>query len=192
MLRGIAVAFAFVLLPAISWGGPFGFDVTAEPDPEHCKTLADTPLMYRCDTAPNLHPDFEVVVIKYHPDLGFCFLKGIGRETEDNSFGSRTKIKHEKISDQVSSVYGQPSRQIDTLLNGSIWDEPEDYMMALLRNERYRITVWETDATRHTFNKIGVMSNALNVDIGYVNIEYYFPTNDDCNKKIDENAASSF
>lgn len=191
MLRNLALAFTVVLLPTVTWGGPFGFDVTSEPDPQHCKPM-DVSMWYKCETVPNPHPDFEAVIIQYHPDLGFCFLKGVGRNVQTNSFGSNFKIMWEKISNQVSSVYGQPSKQVDRLLNGSIWDEPEDYMMSMLKEERVSLTLWETDPTEHSFNSIALTSKALSTETAYLNIEYYFPNSDDCDNKINEKDSSSF
>jgi len=180
------------LSPSSSLAGPFGFDLSTAPDTRHCKKLADRPLYYKCETAPRLHSDFEYVVIKYHPEIGLCMLKGVGRNVDTNLFGSDLKIRLEKISNQVSSIYGEPSEVVDFLFPGSIWDEPEDYMMSLVEGERLTFTTWDVDPEVHSFNKVGVMQSALRRDTGYVSIEYYFPKNDDCNEIIDNNEASSF
>ena len=53
----------------------------------------------------------------------------------------------------VGDTYGE-YRRVDVLLPGSIWDEPEDWMMALRQNERQLQAVWDEDKGSTLSNEV--------------------------------------
>lgn len=172
--------------------GPFGFDDTVAPDPIFCNKRESGGLWYECSSAPKPHPNFERYLIKYHESTGTCFLQGTGKDIETNVYGTSLKSTMEKLQSQVSSVYGEPVENLDSLFPGSIWDEPDDYMMSLLKDERIRLIKWEADKDQYGFDEIYLGAYALSRDSAYVNIEYYYPSNEKCKKIAEEGEASSF
>lgn len=191
MKKALAII-ALLGFPSIGMAGPFGFDDTAAPDPSFCTKRDSGGLWYECTSAPKPHPNFEYYLIKYHESTGTCFLKGIGKTIETNVYGTSLKSSMEKLESQISSVYGAAVDNLDRLLPGSIWDEPEDYMMSLRKNERIRIIKWETDSAQYGFRTIYLGAGALSVETAYINIEYYYPSDDQCEKISEESEASSF
>ena len=67
-------------------------------------------------------------------------------------------------------------KRTDLLLNGSIWDEPRDFMMGLLNRERYLLTEWSSQATlvSDALAEVGLVASALDGTSGYISVEYSF------------------
>ena len=172
--------------------GPFGFDDAAAPDPKFCTKVDSDGLWYTCSTAPKPHPNFESYTIRYHESTGTCLLKGVGKDIDTNVYGTELKRTMEKLEAQISSVYGEAAKNLDRLFPGSIWDEPDDYMMSLLKKERVRFVSWKINNAQHGFSDIYIVAEALSTDTAYVSIEYYYPSFETCKKIAEEGEASSF
>ena len=90
------------------------------------------------------------------------------------------------MSDKLEKVYGNATTT-DVLLPGSIWDEPDDFMIGLIKKERYLFSIWNAESRARldsTISMIGLGVNPLGTDKGYITLEYYFSTSDACDKEI--------
>ena len=79
----------------------------------------------------------------------------------------------------VSDAYGE-YEEADFLLRGSIWDEPEDWMMALRRNERQLQAVWEGQAMSNSVASVILGASALSTSDGYLVLQYSFENEELC------------
>jgi hypothetical protein len=104
----------------------------------------DAPGMYKLVTVPRPHPDFESYILQIGPTTGLCFVKGVGTDVATSVYGSELKSRFQKVRDQLVAVYGK-LQETDMLLQGSIWDEPRDWMAGLLKKERLLFGKWHRD-----------------------------------------------
>ena len=152
------------------------------------------PGMYKLSRVPKPHPDFEFYVVQIGPTTGLCFVKAVGNDVITSVYGTEIKAQYKKIRDQVASTYGN-YRERDLLLPGSIWNELNDWSMALFKKERVLMASWNLDSgatLRRGLRDVYVNASAARAGTGYVSVEYYFDTETQCQKEIDNASGSVF
>lgn len=171
--------------------GPFGFYMGMPYD--EIKKISHTTQgdVFRVDDAPKNHSDFEMYGVKATPEHGVCFVKAVGNTIETNRYGTQLTSKYEEIKTALTKIYGPVSDEINLLLPGSIWNEPEDFMTGLRKNERALIAEWNKDLP-HNITKIYLGASALSREKGYLSIEYHFTNKPECDRYINENKHSVF
>jgi hypothetical protein len=192
----VAVALALTSLSSTARAdikdGPFGITMGANPTNYGC-TSKDNDSFFTCDKLPRMHPDIQMYVVQSTSKTGICWVKGMSKEVETNSYGSALQVSTDKFSEQISNTYGSYSLD-DNLLPGSIWNAPEDWMMGLSKNERFYTYKWDktTNAKlKNGIERIYAAAHALSRDSGYVGIEFYFSNYKDCkNAEKDEKAGA--
>src|SRR5262245_25659388 len=95
------------------------------------------------DAVPKPHPDLESYVALVTPQTGVCYVKGIGKTVRTSVYGSELRSTFDDLRHQLEGVYG-PGKVVDSLKPGSIWNEPKDFMMGLVKSERFLIARWTT------------------------------------------------
>src|ERR1035437_1964643 len=76
------------------------------------------------------------------PDEGLLKISALGNDIRTNGFGEEVRESFKTILDAVSETYGKPEDVFDYVKHGSIWKEPEDWMMGLLKKERTLDAYW--------------------------------------------------
>ncbi|MGN6826421.1 hypothetical protein [Paucibacter sp. M5-1] len=137
------------------------------------------PYKYRINNPPKMHPAFDFYVVKIAPVSGLSWIKAIGAEVATNSFGGSLKSAFIDMEGRLRNTYGA-CEHIDILLTGSIWDEPQEWMTGLLKEERLLFSQW--DATKgssltEALASVFLAANARAADSGYISVEYTL-TND--------------
>ncbi|MBB1492887.1 hypothetical protein H5395_15430 [Paracoccus sp. MC1854] len=185
----ILVAILTLLAGGVS-AAPFGINYEADtPEKLGCESIKSN--FYRCKTLPAMHPDMEYYVIQYEPTVGFCMIKGVGINISDNRFGYKTQALTDRVADQVKRKYGTPQK-LDYLKTGSIWDEPEDWMMGIKIQERSYAYLWSPSPPIEGIEGIIVGAHALDAETGYVNVEFHTPRTDECDAAADSSASEAF
>lgn len=131
---------------------------------------------------------FPKVVIQATRENGVCFVKGVGENFTSDSNGLTVKSELEKLRSTLDLKYGS-SEINDYLITGSIWDEPEDWMMALLKKERIYFIEWKPVAGN--IKTVSIIPNALSTDTAFISVEYYFKNSDKCDEDIKRLDAAS-
>ncbi len=183
---GIAILLGIFVFPALGQAAPFGLtqgmtlkELGGKPDP-----LRDR--MYRFETVPKPHSAFESYVLQIGRQSGLCYIKGVGKNVETSVYGTDLQVAFQVMRDRLVSVYGVPDAERDELLTGSIWREPNDWMMSLLKEERLRFSHWKL-ANRDDAKDIQTIflyATALSTDTGFISVEYYLSNHDQCEKEI--------
>ena len=93
------------------------------------------PFKYRLDKPPKPHPAFEFYILQIAPESGLSWIKAIGNDIPTNGFGNSINSAFLEMEGKLKNTYGKCERT-DLLLQGSIWNEPQDWMMALVANGR--------------------------------------------------------
>ncbi len=93
------------------------------------------------------------------------------------------------VAKQIEVVYG-PSKVFDFLKYGSIWKEPNDWMMGLKQKERTLVAFWDDETgadMSSTVANIMLEANATSSSSGYLSLSYEF---DNAQVAFDEREAS--
>jgi hypothetical protein len=181
------------------FAGPFGFEkgMTRQQILDMVGSRAvvkDTPGDYviRLSTAPKPHPAFEEYSICFDLQGRLAKIVATGKTIQTNRYGYELKREFESLSKQLETAYGPPSHTFDFLSAGSIWNEPQDWMMGLDKKERRLETYWctrpITTSTRpvalpNGLTLVTVEAEGLSSHSGYLSVVYEF---DGWNQAVDQ------
>jgi hypothetical protein len=187
----IAVALFPVGLAAQEEGGPFGTKMGDNPLSYGCVPHS-TKGYFRCDSLPASHPGMDYYIIQAEDGIGTCWVKGMGKDLTTNSRGSAIRTAVDDLADQITVSYGKPET-IDYLSRGSIWDEPGDWMMGLLKDERTYAYIWDEGGS-YKANVISVFvgASAVRSDTAYAVVEFSYSNLDKCEAALKTRESSVF
>ena len=175
-MKKLATGFCLCVIAMSSiWAGSFGIEMgwTLEDLDTHGITYEKYDQDYNItiyDVVPvSTHHDFESYYVKIDTEKGIFEISAIGVDISTSVYGTELKSAYEKIRNQVSIAYGTPE-EYDYVNYGSIWDEPEDWMMALELGERSLLSFWETDYSNIEVVMLEV--DALSDTEGYLHLGY--------------------
>ncbi|MHC9005099.1 hypothetical protein [Enterobacter adelaidei] len=157
------------------------------------KPLPDSVNLYTSDTLPKQNADFEMYGLLISPKAGLCQIRAVGKNIDTDSYGLSLKSRFEDLSSSLSSLYGK-AETTDLLLAGSIWKEPQDWMMGLNKKERFLSATWKGTKETPLKNNIGAISieaRANSSAQGYVYLQYTFTNDDVCQAEIEGAKKSS-
>ena len=175
--------------------GPLGI---AEGEPmTDLKGAATTenPGQYKLSTVPTPYPGVDFYWVKASAKTGACMVKAIGQDVEGDSQGSELRSTVDHVKDDLVERYGPPTANIDYLQSGSIWHDPQDWMMAVAKNERNYGYIWERKAGADSaiwrgIQSVGVFSGSSGTK-GWFILEYDFDNMKDCDAALKGEAAKS-
>jgi len=125
-------------------------------------------------TAPKPHPAFESYTLILSPERGLLKIVAVGKTIQTNGFGSEVHDAFIEMRDTVSATYGS-AKTFDLLKSGSIWNEPREWMMGLLKKERILTAYWnETAKLPNHITVIELEGEALSRESGYLSLAYQF------------------
>lgn len=174
---------------------PFGLDLDKHPSEYSCPQSQTEKYRYHCTTVPKPHPEFEAYILQYVKGVGICQVSAIGKTVRNNSYGFATKNRVDAIAKQLKQKYGIESEKLDFLSPYSIWDEPDEWMMGVLKNERGYIYSWDTDKGFKPVGEVaGIFMGALAAasDAGYVQLEFVFKRESQCEAIIEKVGQDAF
>lgn len=157
------------------------------------KPLPDSVNLYTSDKLPKQNTDFEMYGLLISPKAGLCQIRAVGKNIDTDSYGLALKSRFEDLSSSLSSLYGK-AETTDLLLAGSIWKEPQDWMMGLNKKERFLSATWKGTKETPLKNNIGAISieaRANSSAQGYVYLQYTFTNDDVCQAEIEGAKKSS-
>lgn len=171
-----------VCIPIIvfSQSGPFGLSMGMTLEQIINKTGKNPELvnndLYRVKP-PKTHDMFESYIVQISPTFGVVWIKAIGKDIVTNGNGTQLKVAFNDLVSSIEKTYGKYDR-VDYLSSGSIWDEPEDFMIGLAKQDRYLMAGWEKkygSTLPDDITTIGVTATANSSSEGYISLEYYSP-----------------
>lgn len=137
---------------------------------------------YQLKNVPKPHSAFDYYVVKATTQHGISMIKAIGKNIKTNVYGHQLQSAFKEMEDKLFSIYGK-HETIDTLLPGSIWNEPKEWMDAFTKQERYLMAAWSNDRGSQMSDSVKAIVLAVevfNTDTGCICVEYCF-SNDDLN-----------
>jgi hypothetical protein len=136
-------------------------------------TPTQSPGVYQMRTVPEPHRAFETYLVVASRVAGLCNIRAVGENITSNNFGEQLEGEFERLENALRSKYGA-GRRFDMLRSGSLWDEPRDWMMGLLRKDRTLETYWLPDSATLPEDLAGINleAHALSSTEGYVSLAY--------------------
>ncbi|PKH31444.1 hypothetical protein [Shewanella sp. ALD9] len=166
--------------------GPFGLDMGMSVNSIDKNAKQAAPYVYLTTNVPKPHSAFADYAIKAAPETGLCWLKAIGKDISTSSYGIELQSAFSEMSDKLTKIYGK-SETTDFLMPGSIWKDPNDFMMAMLKKERFLMAVWEKEKGSKldgNLAQVALVASAAGRDKGYISLEYSFSNKEDCDAEI--------
>lgn len=158
---------------------PFGFKM-GDPVSKYpqCVVYEERPTLFNCKTASKPHPDMDFYIVEATPQTGICFVKGVGSDISATLSGYEVKAKVDRLHDQIAKRYGVRGELINFVEPGSIWDKPENFMMALSRKE---VTyAWRGEELAENVKIFWVGARAGDTNVAYPVVEFYYSNYDEC------------
>jgi hypothetical protein len=121
-------------------------------------------------SAPKPHPDFKYYFVCVSPSKGLAKVSAVSMDIESNSFGVALKEKFEETLKALENKYGKATKVVERVREGSIWNEPEDWMMGLANKERMLGAHWGHVAGV----SISLLAEASSSSEGSLTVNYEF------------------
>lgn len=172
--------------------GPFGLAMgLSKQDTEAMiggllQPVEGAPHLYSTATVPKPHAAFEAYVLQIGSDAGLCQIRAVGADISSSSHGLQVRSAFDDLATDLSDIYGS-SKTVDRLLPGSIWDEPEDWMMGLLKQERLLQAEWSSEhgsVLKSDLGDVILVARAKSTDQGYLLLQYTFTNSPECQREI--------
>lgn len=154
--------------------GPFGLEMGLSATEINAEQVA--PGAYKLMNVPQPHSAFESYLAKIAPNAGLFWIKAIGKNIISSSHGFELRNAFLDMKNKLTQSYGN-CESIDLLLPGSIWNEPTDYMMSLIKQERKLGAIWESaygSKLKNNVKSVVLIATAIDNSTGYLQIEYCF------------------
>jgi hypothetical protein len=146
-------------------------------------------------TVPKPHRSFEQYILFISREDGLLKMKAISTDIESASDGAQVRDLFNQLKDALTSVYSKPTNDFDFVQSGSLWDKPEDFMMALLKQERTLNVFWASTPSQPFKDKIedvDLEAIGLSTSKAYLILGYEFVGWDEYVEKLKSKESSVF
>jgi len=181
---------------AAPWDGPFGLRQGLTPAEVGkvvtIRKLADSS-MYSADTLPAPDAAFVRYGLTFSSSSGLCAIVAMGPDKPSDGLGKSLKQDYQAIQRRIVAAYGEPSREVDRLRDGSKWTEARDYTMSIYWGDRALTTVWRSDASRTlaaSLQTIALIAKAESPMTAELSVHYRFTNTGDCEAEAKAREAS--
>lgn len=161
--------------PAMEPLRPFGFRFgTPKKDLERFVSVPEVGGVYATTRAPTPHPEFAMYFLVADDSVGLCKVSARSAAISINPFGEQAKRRFREFKEDLVERYGK-GEHMDVLTPGSIWDEPRDWAMAMMKEERTVVSIWSKengDRLPPNISTLGIKISALSVDKATIVAEY--------------------
>lgn len=182
----IGFVFTCLLCATNAMAGPFGLEMGMSLKDIGGKPEKVASGKYKLSSVPKPHSAFEAYIVQVSPKHGLCWIKAIGKDIRTSAYGLELKSAFNEMKGKLEKSYGK-NETIDRLMPGSIWKEPNDFMMGMIKKERFLMSCWDSEKgstlTEH-IKQIGLMAHPSSQDKGYLTIEYSFDNSEACDAEL--------
>lgn len=187
------IGLALMMLSSSSIAGPFGLKM-GTPLSSLVKNFSAkerATYVYQLNSVPQPHARFATYMAIATPAHGLCKLIAISPPIKTSGHGSGLKSEFDAIDGVLLKKYGERKR-FDHLLQGSLWKEPQYWMMGLFKKERTLSAFWSTDKAAFVdqISAVALEAAAISAEAGTLTLSYEFENFSDCSATI-KNAENS-
>jgi len=188
MFKKIMLLNILLILSLVTYAtaGPFGLEIGMSLGQIENDSIKVSHGKYKISNIPKPHSAFETYIVQATPKSGLCWIKAIGIDINTSTHGVEIKSEFRDMKKRLEEIYGK-YKIIDILLPGSIWNEPNDWMMGLIKKERFLGAIWEEgegSTLPNDLKQVGLIASAINSNKGFISIEYSFANIDDCEAEL--------
>lgn len=167
--------------------GPFGLSMGMSQDDMGPLEPMDSPLLFMAEQVPVPSSHFDMYVVMMGEKAGLCAVRTITDPIDTNRFGHALTREFEKLQDALAERYNNEGTKVDLVMPGSLWDEPQDFMMGLRRDDRKLVTLWEandnTAMAAANLSTITLEAKALTRSKGVLVLQYEFENMTQCREE---------
>ena len=146
--------------------------------------------LYKATHVPKPHERFETYYLVMSPSFGLCQIWVTGVSIKTSGFGTQLHEEFETIKAAMASKYGAPTINLDGVPEGSLWTEPQYWMMGLLQHDRTLKAAWEN--LGGDLEVIFLDTTALSTDEGWLKLSYHFKNSDKCVDELRKTTNEAF
>jgi hypothetical protein len=184
--------FLFLLFPAsAAIAGPFGLEVGMPlAKLRVLESNGDGSYMV---SVPQPHPAFDSYIAKVSPRFGLCKIVGLGKTLLNDAYGSQARQEFESLYGSLIAKYGT-AKKYDFLNYKSIWNEPNDWAMAVHKKERSLSAYWDRDEGSNIPSEIytiALHARSLSMDKTYITLNYELSNFEQCSAEQKSTADSA-
>ena len=188
-MRPFLIFLTSILLVPSAVSGPFGTEMgMTKADLGITSDTRELALYkYKITSMPKNSRMFESYVVRVTPKNGLCYLKAIGVDINTSRYGNDIRTQFERVNSALKKKYTSGT-DYDFLSVGSIWDEPEDFMMGLVKEERYLAASYDDEEGSKMVEDVQaayLSAYGLSMDKGYLAIDYQFRNYDACKAEVE-------
>ncbi len=128
-------------------------------------------------TAPKPYEEFEKYLLIISKSDGLLKVVAIGKDIDTSADGEQLRDHYTEVLNALSSTYSTPTNSYDNLKEGSIWSDPQDFMMGLLRQDRTLTSFWFASKDvpiKDDITAIKLSVGASSNSVGYITLGYEF------------------
>lgn len=156
--------------------GPFGLVMGMKKEDFLCDLKEVSPGEYVVSEMPRPHPLFHIYFVTITQNYGLSSIRACTEDIKSNRSGSNIKVVFHGIKKRLENSYGV-STLTDELIQGSIWNEPEDWMHALESGDQELSAYWSDlhgSQMKNAVDSILLMAHAHDVETGFITADYSF------------------
>jgi hypothetical protein len=143
---------------------------------------------------PSPHPEFEVYRVTASDTAGTCLVVAAGVDHDRDRYGDSVRAAYEKVAAAIDKRYGK-GLEYDHLRSGALWDDRDEWVMAIAQNERSLQMAWTpeygSDLT-DDITEILLTVNASSSSSSYLHLQYRFANYDACSAEISSQVDAVF
>lgn len=109
---------------------------------------------------PSPHGSLNTYMVGIDSEYGLTSVAGAALLLDVSQSGVEIISLFDRLEAQLTGVYGYGTRY-DFLVSGSIWNVPNDFMMALCLQERFLASFWQPDSVPSGGEEYGVAEISL-------------------------------
>jgi len=193
MNRGLFIV-ALLLSQPLLIAGPFGLKKGMRPDEIQGLRKVDGRGMYELTEPPNPHPKLQKLRLIFSERSGLAKIIAASDLVSTSRYGEGLRAAYEELAEALAKKYGGGPKITEFLQPGSVWDEPNDWMTALTKDERYHFRMWSKANGLDLPDEIqGIMLRAvgMSAEAGMVFLAYEFDNFSDYTTEENEAAESA-
>ncbi len=170
----------------MSRNGPFGLWMGMTAGESEAPLVDLGQFKFSASSVPKPHSLFAKYILQIAPKAGLSWIKAISTPIQASVFGYELKSAFESMEAKLTAKYGKHVRH-DFLMEGSIWNEPQDWMQSVLHMERLLFASWELkhgSSLDASLSGVGLVINATDTSSGVIAIEYSFENSAEADAEI--------
>lgn len=147
------------------------------------------PNRYVTLVVPLPHESFVGYTLLIDPSLGLCSIEAQGKSIQTNSQGDSLRFEFNKLKAILREKYGPISDDVDELKQGSIFQSPGSWMLAMTKGERQLMASWESKGNTQLGNDLSAVALIALADsmyAGTIGIIYEFENAVECKKNLEK------